>query len=151
MSAHTTRDILDQARLFHQQMHAFYAALQGRIEQPKLQLILDYLCQHEDRMAAALQAYERRAAEGVLSAWFQFTPGVSVESALSALPADGTLSLDDLMRIATLLENELIRLYRRAADEAVSENVKTVFERLLEEAVKDRTRLAHVLGDMQDL
>jgi rubrerythrin len=151
MPAQTTRDILDQARFFHRQMRAFYDGLRDRIDQPKLALVLDYLCRHEDRMAEALRAYEQRAADRVLNAWFQFAPGVSVESALAAVPAGSPLTLDDLLRISVLLENELIQLYRRAAEGAADENVKTVFERLADEAVKDRTRLSRDLTDMVDL
>lgn len=151
MPAQTTRDILDQARFFHKQLRVFYDGLRDRIDQPKLALVLDYLCRHEDRMAAALQTYEQCAADRVLNAWFQFAPGVSVEGALATVPPGATLTLNDLLRIAVHLENELIQLFRRAADEAVDGNVKTVFERLAEEAVKDRTRLSRDLVDLQDL
>lgn len=151
MPAQTTRDILDQARFFHRQMRAFYEGLQDRIDQPKLALVLDYLCRHEDRMAEALRAYEQRAADRVLNAWFQFTPGVSVEGARAAVPDGVCLTLDDLLRISVHLENELIQLFRRAASEASDETVKTVFQRLMEEAVKDRTRLSRDMMDMQDL
>jgi len=151
MATQTTRDILDKARLFHRQMFAFYEALKDRMDQPRILLILDYLCRHEERMSAALKTYEHQAAESVMNALFRFTLDLSVESFLRSVPAGPDLSLNDLMRIAIQLENYLIHLYRQAVAHAVSEDVKNVFEHLLNETLKDRSHLSLALVDMQDL
>ncbi len=151
MTTQTTRGILDQARYFHQQLQAFYEALRGRLEQPQLQLILDYLAQHEQRMEHALQRYEDDIAEEVANTWFKFNAGVSIDEAISSIHIRPEPTLDDLMEIAIKLENHFVVLYKNAADQAVSAKVKEVFEQLLKETVRERMKLSRDLVDMHDL
>lgn len=151
MTVQTARDILDRARYFHQQLHAYYEALKGRLEQPKLHLILDYLMQHEERMEQALEDYEDDIADKVAETWFKYSPEMSIDEAISNIKITKDMSLDQLMTIAIQLENHFVRLYEHAADQAVSPDVKEVFEQLKKETMKDRTKLSRDLVDMQDL
>ncbi|HMO04106.1 MAG TPA: hypothetical protein PKC67_01510 [Kiritimatiellia bacterium] len=151
MTTQTTRGILDQARYFHQQLQAFYEGLRGRLEQPQLQLILDYLAQHEQRMEHALARYEEDIAAEVADTWFKFNAGVSMDEAIAAVHIRPEPSLDDLMAIAIQLENQFLVLYKNAADQAVSVKVKEVFEQLLKQTTRDRMKLSRDLVDMHDL
>lgn len=151
MSAYTTVGILDRARYFHKQLHGFYDGLKSRIEQEKLLLILDYLAQHELRMEQALQRYEQDIAHKVAETWFKYNPEMSIDEAIASIALPRTMSLDDLMTIAIKLENYFVTLYQRAAEQAVSPDVKEVFEQLTKETMKDRTKLSRDLVDMQDL
>lgn len=151
MTTQTTRDILDQARYFHHLLQGFYEALKGKIEQPKLQLILDYLAQHEERMEQALDQYEEGIAAKVADTWFKYNAGVSMADAIRAIELKPDPTLDDLMTIAIQLENHFVTLYRHAADQAVSPETKEVFEQLLNETMRDRMKLSRDLVDMHDL
>jgi len=151
MTVQTARDILDRARYFHQQLHAFYEALKGKIEQPKLHLILDYLMQHEDRMEQALEDYEDDIADKVAETWFKYSPEMSIDEAIRNIQISKDITLDELMTIAIQLENHFVRLYEHAADQAMSADVKEVFEQLKKETMKDRSKLSRDLVDMQDL
>ena len=53
--------------------------------------------------------------------------------------------------MAMKFEDCFINLYRHVADQAVSVEVKEVFETLEKESIKDRTNLARNLVNMQDL
>jgi len=151
MTVQTARDILDRARYFHQQLHGFYEALKGKIEQPKLHLILDYLMQHEERMEQALADYEDDIAEKVSETWFKFSPEMSIDDAIKNINIPKDMTLDQLMVIAIQLENHFVELYKHAAEQAVSTDVKEVFEQLKKETMKDRTKLSRDLVDMHDL
>ncbi|HMO49721.1 MAG TPA: hypothetical protein PKE26_02530 [Kiritimatiellia bacterium] len=150
MIARTTREILDQARYFHRQLHAFYEALKEKIEQPKLHMILDYLGQHEQRMETALKRYEEDISRKMADTWFKFTPAQTVDEALREITVAPDASLDDLMAIAIRLENYFVALYRSAADQAVSAEVKEVFDQLLKETIRERLKLTRDLVDMHD-
>lgn len=151
MTTQTTRDILDQARYFHHLLQGFYEALKGKIEQPKLQLILDYLAQHEERMEQALDQYEEGIATKVADTWFKYNAGVSMTDAIRAVQLRPDPTLDDLMGIAIQLENHFVTLYRQAAEQAVSPETKEVFEQLLNETMRERMKLSRDLVDMHDL
>lgn len=151
MAVHTTRDILDQARYFHRQLKAFYDALHDQIDQPKVQLIIDYLSQHEQRMEDALAAYEDDIAARVADTWFKYTPAVSIDEAIRGIAAKPGMTLDELMCVAVQLENHFVTLYEHARDQAVSGDVKAVFEHLLAETIKERLKLSRDIVDMQDL
>jgi rubrerythrin len=151
MSAQTTRNILDQARYFHQQLQAFYEVLRGKIEKPKLQLILDYLAQHEKRMEKALEEYEDDVAGKVANTWFKYSSENSMHETLKNIKTSPDMTLDELMTIAIQLENHFVNLYRSASEQAVSNEVKDVFEKLLKETMRERMKISRDLVDMNDL
>lgn len=151
MTVQTAREILDGARFFHAQLQGLYEALKGKIEKPKLHLILDYLAQHEQRLEQALEDYEDDIADKVADTWFKYAPSETTGDMLASLKLRPDMSLEDLMEAAIKLENYFVRLYRHAADQSVSPEVKEVFEQLEKETMNDRRRLSRDLVDMQDL
>ena len=87
----------------------------------------------------------------IAETWFKFTPSCRIEDILASVTIPADPSLDDLMDIAIRLEDCFVSLYRHAASQAVSAEIRDVFEHLELETVKDRTKLARDLVDMHDL
>lgn len=151
MAAKTAGDILAEAKYFHRHLGAFYELLRHTVATPKVQLILEYLCRHEDRMEEMLRNYEEGMAKKIANTWFKSVPGDSVDACIAAAEVKPDMSLDELMAIALKFEDCFINLYRHVADQAVSDEVREVFETLEKESLKDRANLARNLVNMQDL
>ncbi|MBU0676501.1 MAG: hypothetical protein KJ626_00155 [Verrucomicrobia bacterium] len=145
------KDILDEAKFFHDQLKGFYTALHDKVEKDKLKLILDYLCRHEDLMREMLDEFEEGAASAVLDTWYKYTPNVSIGSCIAEIKPKPDMTLDELMTIAVQLENCFLSLYKHAADRAPSAQVKEVFDRLYDESRTDRQKLVRDLTEMEDL
>ncbi len=151
MTVQTARDILDEARYFHHQLKAFYDGLHDKVESPHVQLILEYLSRHEERLEDTLENYEESVAKKIADTWFKYTPAIRIDEVIAEIPVKPSMTLDELMTIALQLENCFISLYRHIADQAVSDEVRDVFEKLEKQSIKDRTNLARDLVDMQDI
>ena len=151
MIAQTTRDILDRARYFHHQLQLFYEGLKDRMEERKLHLVLDYLAQHESRMEEAIKDYEEAVSEQVAATCISFSPKQTIEDVISAVKVPEKPTLYDLMRIAIHLEDCFVNLYHHAAEQIDFPEIRELFERLEEETVKDREKLASDLMNMHDL
>ncbi|MCB1100819.1 MAG: hypothetical protein KDL10_00555 [Kiritimatiellae bacterium] len=151
MTVHTAEDILAEARYFHHHLKVFYQALEHKVERPKVRLILEYLCRHEERMENMLAEYRDDITAKISHTWFKHMPGDSIDAVIASVDARPDMTLDVLLIMAMKFEDCFINLYRHVADQAVSVEVKEVFETLEKESIKDRTNLARNLVNMQDL
>ena len=61
-----TRDILDRARTFHNNISERYRTLSVAAEKEKVKMLLDYLSRHEKNLAKSLEEYEEDASREIL-------------------------------------------------------------------------------------
>jgi len=151
MAAKTAGEILAEAKYFHRHLGAFYELLRQKVESPKVQLVLEYLSRHEDRMEATLGRYEQEMANKIAHAWFKSVPGDSVDARIAACEVKPGMTLDELLALTLKFEDAFIGLYRHVADQAVTDDVRAVFETLERESRKDRANLVRNLVEMEDL
>ena len=137
-----TRDVLDHARSFHQQVSELYQRLEDRAEKERVQMLLDYLRRHEKHLEQSLSDYEKEASKRILDTWFQYTLEEDPSDLLSEVEVREDMAVDDVVRLALRLDDYLIDLYRNMADNADIPEVKEVFTNLLELEQQDEHQLA---------
>ena len=114
-------------------------------------MILNYLQRHEQNLETCLQAYEKDASEAVLNTWFKFSPGLDLPDSKDLDAVSSNLSVDDVVALAIRYDECLIRLYRQAEKDAVSDEVRDIFRKLLTMAEAEEHQLARDTVEMQDL
>ena len=75
MKVQQTHSVIDLAREFHEQVGEYYHRLADAAQQTRVRLLLDYMSQHEQRLASALADYEDLAPKAILNTWLQSTEG----------------------------------------------------------------------------
>ena len=128
----TTRDILDRAKAFHTNISKHYHTLSAAVEKEKVKILLGYLSRHEKNLAKSLEEYEEEASREILENWFKFTPENSINDFFRDLEVTPSMSVDDVISLALSFDNRLVDLYREAARISPSEEVREVFNNLLE-------------------
>jgi len=127
-----TRDILDRARAFHDNISKHYHTLSAAAEKEKVKILLDYLSRHEKNLAKNLKEYEEEASMEILENWFKFTPEISIGECTENVEVPPSMSIDDVISLALCYDDRLLDLYREAARISPSEEVREVFNNLLE-------------------
>ena len=85
---------------------------------------------------------KKQLPEGILEYWIQNTPKFPEEVPSSDFEMDENTTVDDLISLAIRLDNKLIEIYKVLAHSADSEEVRNVFEKLLE--MEEREKITMV-------
>ncbi|MBM4156182.1 MAG: hypothetical protein FJ221_14325 [Lentisphaerae bacterium] len=136
-----TRDVIDKARAFHHDMASFYHRVEHVVEKERVRMVLDWLASHEERMEGKLAEVEASTAKRVLDSWYQYPPDATVQDAVARIEIRPDMRAQDVICMALHLDENLLRLYKRAAEAAPMGEVREVFESLLEEGKREREKL----------
>lgn len=126
-----TRDILENARAFHAQLSDFYAQMGRAAGREKIKMLLTYMSRHESNLAECLGRYEKDAARRVLDTWFRFASSPPTCKCFEDLRISPDASVEDVVRMALNIDQCLIDLYKEMAERAVSQEVRDLFQSLL--------------------
>ena len=146
-----TRDVLDHARSFHQELHKIYQSLADEAKQARVRMLLDYLSRHEANLEANLADFEAEASNKILDTWFKFVPSETRLREIQQLQLEPEMSIPDIVNVALSLDDCLVSLYRDVAEVSVSLEVKEVFNNLLEQEEQEKHRLARNALMVEDL
>lgn len=127
-----TRDILARAKTLHSQISELYHTLSADAERERVKMLLDYLSRHEKNLAISLEEYEEDASRKILDTWFTFIPEIPAAKCFEDMEVAPSMSVDDVIRLVLCYDEWLVDLYREAAMNSQSEEVREVFNSLLE-------------------
>jgi rubrerythrin len=141
MGCEQTRDILAGAEAFHRQIGEYYHQMSDQAEKPRIKMLLDYLSRHEEQLADSLADYEQNASAAVMDTWFQSKHKLDVCAILKDVKISPEMSVDDVIDLGLKLDDCLITMYRDLAENAHSEDVRTVFQNLLDMEEEEKRQL----------
>lgn len=127
-----TRDILDSAKTLHRQISTLYHTLSVDAERERVKMLLNYLSRHEKNLAKSLEKYEEDSSRRILETWFTFMPEIPAAKCFEDVEVTPSMSVDDVIRLALCYDDWLVDLYREAERNSQSEEVREVFNSLLE-------------------
>lgn len=145
------KEILEYAREFHRKAGALYQQLADSNQSARVKLLLDYLIRHEKHLERALEDYEQSITTTALNSWYQYTKEQRTFQPLDSLQYSDNMSVEDIIKIGTTIDNCLVASYKGVADMATSAEVREIFENLLtmEEQEKHvKARIALGINDM---
>ena len=128
----TTRDLLDQVRDFHKQLSDFYAQKADIANDERVTMLLDYMSRHEMNLEKCLAEYEVDAPGRVLDTWFRFTPDIAECKCFDRIELTPDMTIDDIIETAMWFDDCLIEVYKTMAERSVSQNVRELFDNLVQ-------------------
>lgn len=137
-----TSDIIQSVRSFHDQMRIYYDRLHKNDEKQKVKMLLDYLSRHEKHRDETLAKYEEEASKKVMEIWFKYIPNNISPDCFDNIDIKSNMSVDDVIGIAMHLNNCLLELYTRLVENTPGNEVRDVFNCLLERMKKEKMNLA---------
>ena len=136
-----TKDVLEHARSFHQRVGDFYRDLSDHTEKQRLKLLLDYMAEREQELASALEQFTEGSSREVLDTWFQFCCDDETLKLCPGAMLNKEMTLDEIIRAGVALSQCFIDLFREIANTADSEQVRAVFQNLLESEQREQKKL----------
>lgn len=129
--AKNIRQLLDQARAFHRDLGAFYDRLGQTAEKNRVKLLLEYMSRHEEYLEQCLVEYGNGSNAQVLDTWMKFTPEMAKPACLDDTRVTPLMTISDVVALALQLDECLVRFYQQIGENAHTEGVREMFNRLM--------------------
>ncbi|MCP8689342.1 ATPase [Marinobacterium sedimentorum] len=133
MQIETLKDVLHWTAELHRQLSGCLKHCEDRVVSERAQLLLDYLEQHEDRLAQVIDRFEEMASSQALNTWcyeyFDKNP------AQATMLCDGELDTQDIaVLMARILEqhNLAIELYRYLFAQSSGGSARELLQNLID-------------------
>ena len=151
MAYKTTKDILELARAFHEQVSAYYRKLGDKSKRQRVKMLLDYMSRHEKHLEQCLTEYEQDASRKILETWFKYTPQFDIPSCFEDIELNPDMCIDDVIELALRLDDCLVELYKGMAEKAEYSDVKKVFTNLLEMEKHEKMNLVRDAIELKEI
>lgn len=145
------KEILDYARDFHHRVSKFYQQLANKAQAPRVKLLLDYLVRHEQNLEQALKDFEQDASRKAMNTWYQYSKEQRTFAPLDALSYPAEMSVEDVIKIGTAIDNCLIESYKGVVETTANSEVREIFENLLQMEEQEKHVKARIALGINDI
>ena len=136
MSYEQVKDVLQQAKLFYKKTANFYEQLSRESDQERVKLLLNYMAKREKAFEQIVDRFHNESKQSIIQQWMQFTPPRTVTKTLDELKKKPIESVDELMQMATTMDDALIEYYRTLVNISRKPEVRDAFINLMEATLK---------------
>ena len=134
--------LLQHACTFHRDVRRYYGRLSRRITQERSKMLLSSMTEGENRLAQALVEYMNEAPQNVLKTWCSLSNEKEVLLETPYPDVDPSASIDDLVHLGLELDNRLMAIFGELADRSEPEEVRSLFQNLLEQEQQEERQFA---------
>lgn len=138
---HTTIDLFEFAREFHQKLAAYYAQMQKEATNEEPRLLLRYLAEHEAHLAQSIGEYEEQVPGKVRERWFRFTDEDLTSEALAEARFRPDMSREEVLDMALKVDGSLIKVFKQMRENLQSEDVQEAMDNLVQMEEQAQVRL----------
>ncbi len=147
----TIQDVVDFAKNLHTALSDQYAELEQLSSSERARLMLDYLNRHEQNLAQAMDKYEGDMTKGIAALWLQDVPELQSDDLVDKVRGVDLADVDNIIGVALDVDEYLIKLYQRMADEVDSDAGREVFKSLIKLEDNERHRLSRAAFRLADM
>ncbi len=136
---------------YHRRVSDYYQEMADGDVSPRVQLMLDYLVDHEQHRALALGEFCRDASPHVLEHWFKGVEISFPEARRDLLEEESRRDLDQLVKAAVGYKSNLIAYFAHLLEHCEGKETTDLFKTLKvqeEKAMKRMIRHAQGLADL---
>ncbi|WP_051677151.1 ferritin family protein [Maridesulfovibrio frigidus] len=138
----TAKDVIEQTKAFHKKLGDFYQNLADKVEKERVKILLEYMSRHHDHIAIIIDEYESSAAENILSTWFMFVHKECDLSPFFDANIGPDMTAQQVIKVAVDLDKCLLDTYEGLLQNDIADDVREVFQSLLEMEKLEKIKLA---------
>lgn len=143
MQFEQVKDVLNHVIAYHNELSSEYAKLAEQAHDTRVQMLLNYLAEHEEKLRAGLEGYQSGDHRSVLDTWMQNAPNIGHPKVLEELK--GCLccaTFDEVRDLARRIHDTLADMYRSLASQAAIADERQLFESLADRQNAENRRLS---------
>lgn len=151
MASQTVRDIITHIRSLHQQLGSLYQSMGDAAARERVKLLLYYVSRHERNLEAALGQYQQQATRAVLDTWYKTAPGEPLVDMLDPVRITADMQTDEVVKTVLAADQHLVNQFRRLAENAASEEVRDLFQKLIAIEEREEHLLVRDAAELEDV
>lgn len=151
MPVEQTRSIIDHTRIFHRRVSQYYHRLADSTQRGRVKLLLDYMSEHEQRLADCMAQYEVTAPEKILNTWIQIANTTDATKLMADAELVSGMSVDEIVDLGIRFSECVIEVYQQLSSQSEPESVQQVFANLLSLEQKALQQFVRDAGRLADL
>ncbi|WP_319762663.1 hypothetical protein [Maridesulfovibrio sp.] len=137
----TAKDVIEQTKAFHAKLGSFYKELSDKAEKERVKLLLDYMSRHHDRLAAIMNQSESDISAHILNTWFMYVHKECDLSPFFSAEIGPDMTTKEVMEISIDLDKCLLETYEAMVQNDIPEDVREVFQGLLDMEKRENMKL----------
>jgi len=145
------REVLDHVRRFHEEISSRCEDASCSSDQERIRILLHYIAGREQNLAHSVGEFTEKTADQVLDTWFQYTTDDAKLHGLLTESFGPGMTPDDVMDATMRIADHLLDMYRGMLQAADTDELRQVFQNLLDHEQKEKEKLARNLQMFQDL
>ncbi len=138
----TAKDVIEQTKFFHRKLADFYDNLSDNVDKERVKILLDYMSRHHENLAAILDEYESGISERILDTWFMFVNKKCDLSPFFSASLNPDMTAQQVIELAVDFDQCLLDTYEGILQNEISDEVRDVFQGLLEMEKNEKIKLA---------
>jgi hypothetical protein len=151
MASETVSDIILRIRGLHRQLGAYYMAVSETSTRERVKLLLNHIGRHERNLEQALLQYQQQASRAVLESWYKTALGNPLDPCLERAVITPDSKLADVVRTVLAADQCLVSQFRHLAESAPSEEVRTLFQKLVTIEEREEHQFVRDAFELEDI
>lgn len=152
MTLESIKDILDWTKQLHEELAEVYRRSSGENEDEKTRLLMNYVADHQQRLADAIANYEKDPGVTLMDSWIQdyVEKNPFMQGWRSFMNLSG-MNFDQVLDNTVKAHQQLISLYEELAEASKTERMKELFENLQNLEQHELMRMVHTTERFSDI
>jgi len=150
MAYEQTGDILKKLQNVHEQLAACYGRYENTHKGPRVQLLLQYLKDHELKLKSGMEEYEKVMGGSTLKTFHSKSPDKEAWETFAACNISQEIDFEALVKEVLETDDAYIRILEEIHSYSDTEKQRELFKNLIDEARQSRNRFVYnvmMLGD----
>jgi rubrerythrin len=148
MPFNQTKDVLNQARKFHQKLNEFYEGLKDSSSKERTRALLGYMSRHEQYLDECLAIFQKDVSKNILDSYYQYVSDATRLKEITEFKIKPDMEVEDVVTAAMHFDACLIKFYSEMVNRAPSSAVREVFENLLVMEEHEQLELSKTLLEL---
>ena len=144
----TIEDIFDNTEKFHRYAADFYQKLDEESTNPRTNMLLSYVHKHHKAAVKELKKFTEGTPDSVLKTWVQVTLEKSPEDFFSHLSFHKDMTHEEVGALGQQVDGYLVDVYEELSKIASTEELRTIFQNLMEMEVTRKRRLSQAVNSL---
>lgn len=152
MQIETLRDVLHWTTEFHQHLSECLAHCASKNESERAKMLLDYLADHEEKLAYVVERFEKTGDSSALNTWcFEYINKHPIVQHVHCDAPFADLDATQIMAVIVDQHEQIIELYRYLASRAGVPSAMELLESLKSLEEHEMMRMAQTANRFEDL
>jgi rubrerythrin len=144
MAVVTINDVLRRAEEFERMLADYYAKLSEQTTREGVRLLAGHMSRHRIRISEALSKLSSPQVRRIRSAPLRYEPQAADCRCFEGVDLPPGASAAEVLDVATVFDECLVRLYRQVLQQPVDEEAKELFESLVCAEQRDEVELKKI-------